>query len=60
MTKSYENLDEVSFDKLIKLRDVVKDNVDELYQEYEAQRTRYTLIQMAISKRMEEHLKDKL
>lgn len=47
----YENVKEVPFDKLIKLRDVAKDNMAELMVEAELARKRFIDIEMEISYR---------
>jgi hypothetical protein len=46
---SYENLSEISLDKLIKLRDVALDDIKELFDEYQAMQQRLTEINIQIS-----------
>lgn len=47
--KTYDNLYELSLDKLIKLRDIALDDVKELFDEYQAMRQRLTDINVQIS-----------
>lgn len=48
---SYENIKEVPFDKLIKLRDVAKDNMSDLMVEAEQARQRFIDLQLEIQQR---------
>lgn len=51
ITMSYENIKEVPFDKLIKLRDVAKDNMSDLMVEAEQARQRFIDLQLEIQQR---------
>lgn len=52
VVEDFDNLSEVTTDKLIKLRDVSKDNVSEAWDVYREALDRHTQIEIEISKRL--------
>lgn len=51
LEKDYTNLNNVSLDKLYKLRDVAKDNVRSCFNDYEQANNRWLNIELEIDKR---------
>ncbi len=52
VVEDFDNISEVTTDKLIKLRDVAKDNVSEAWDVYREALDRHTQIEIEISKRL--------
>lgn len=51
VVKSWDDLSTISTDKLIKLRDVARDHLNETYNEYMDARNKSMAIQLELSKR---------